>query len=92
MACPAIRITLVGQLGKRGCHRGYRVGKSFDFDTERGKLCLMTMHMVFPYVGILRYSGAIPGQSTGMAVSCCPNMGTIDVFWIEVSDRAAGLG
>ena len=38
MARPAIRITLIDRLGKRGCHRGHRVGESFDFDTERGKL------------------------------------------------------
>ena len=33
MARPAIRITLIDRLGKRGCHRGHRVGESFDFDT-----------------------------------------------------------
>ena len=45
MARPAIRITLIDRLGKRGCHRGHRVGESFDFDTERGKLCPMAMHV-----------------------------------------------
>ena len=54
MARPAIRITLIDRLGKRGCHRGHRVGESFDFDTERGKLCPMAMHVAFPYVDILR--------------------------------------
>ncbi len=48
MARPAIRITLIDRLGKRGCHRGHRVGESFDFDTERGKLCPMAMHVAFP--------------------------------------------
>ena len=56
MARPAIRITLIDRLGKRGCHRGHRVGESFDFDTERGKLCPMAMHVAFPYVDILRLS------------------------------------
>lgn len=45
MARPAIRITLIDRLGKQGCHRGHRVGESFDFDTERGKLCPMAMHL-----------------------------------------------
>jgi len=92
MARPAIRITLIDRLGKRGCHRGHRVGESFDFDTERGKLCPMAMHVAFPYVDILRYGGAIPGQPTGTAVFCCPDVDTINVFRIEVSDRAAGPG
>lgn len=92
MARPAIRITLIDRLGKRGCHRGHRVGESFDFDTERGKLCPMAMHVAFPYVDILRYGGAIPGQPTGTAVFCCPDVDTINVFRIEVSDRAGRPG
>ena len=92
MARPAIRITLIDRLGKRGCHRGHRVGESFDFDTERGKLCPMAMHVAFPYVDILRYGGAIPGQPAGTAVGCCPDVDTINVFRIEVSDGAADPG
>ena len=46
MARPAIRITLIDRLGKRGCHRGHRVGESFDFDTERGKLCPMALSLI----------------------------------------------
>ena len=80
MARPAIRITLIDRLGKRGCHRGHRVGESFDFDTERGKLCPMAMHVAFPYVDILRYGGA------------SPDVDTINVFRIEVSDGAADPG
>ena len=86
MARPAIRITLIDRLGKRGCHRGHRVGESFDFDTERGKLCPMAMHVAFPY------GGAIPGQPAGTAVFCWPDVDTINVFRIEVSDGAADPG
>ena len=87
MARPAIRITLIDRLGKRGCHRGHRVGESFDFDTERGRLCPMAMHVAFPYVDILRYGGQIPGQAPGTAVFCCPDVGTINVFRIERIDE-----
>ena len=73
-----------------GAATGDTGGESFDFDTERGKLCPMAMHVAFPYVDILRYGGAIPGQPTGTAVFCCPDVDTINVFRIEVSDRAAG--
>ena len=39
---PKIRITLIDRKGERGCHRGHKIGDSFDFDTERGKLwCIM---------------------------------------------------
>ena len=35
---PKIRITLIDRKGPCGCHRGHKVGDSFDFDTERGQL------------------------------------------------------
>ena len=83
MARPKIRITLIDRLGGRGCHRGHRVGDSYDFDTERGKLCPMAMHVAFPYVDILRYGGSIPGQPEGEGVFCCPQEDTINVFRIQ---------
>ena len=86
---PAIRITLVDRLGKCPCHRGHQIGDSYDFDTERGQLCPMAMHVAFPYVDILRYGGAIPGQSAGMATFCCPDVDTINVFRIEVQQESA---
>ena len=83
MARPAIRITLIDRLGKCGCHRGHRVGDSWDFDTQRGELCPMAMHVAFPYIDILRYGGAIPGQPEGTAAFCCPDVDTINVFRVE---------
>ena len=39
MQKPKIKITVIGRKGPCGCHRGHKPGDSFDFDTERGKLC-----------------------------------------------------
>ena len=72
MTRPRIRITLIDRKGPHGCHRGHKIGDSFDFDTERGLLCPMAMHVAFPYIDILRYGGSIPGQEPGTAVFCCP--------------------
>ena len=83
MARPKIRITVIDRLGARGCHRGHQPGDSFDFDTERGNLCPMAMHVAFPYVDILRYGGAIPNEPDGTARFCCPDVDTINVFRIE---------
>ena len=55
MKRPKIKITIIDRIGKCGCHRGHKVGDTFDFDTERGKLCPMAMHVAFPYIDILRY-------------------------------------
>ena len=56
MSRPKIKITLIDRKGKHGCHRGHKIGDSFDFDTERGQLCPMAMHVAFPYIDILRYA------------------------------------
>ncbi|MGN0909673.1 MAG: TIGR04076 family protein [Succinivibrio sp.] len=84
MKRPKIRITLVERKGARGCHRGHRAGDSWDFDTQRGDLCPMAMHVAFIYADILRYGGAIPGGEPGTARFCCPDPDTINVFRIEV--------
>ena len=84
---PAIRITLTDKKGCKGCHRGHQIGDTFDFDTERGKLCPMAMHVAFPYIDILRYGGRIPGQPEGSAVFCCPDVDVINVFKIETVEK-----
>ncbi len=84
---PKIKITIIDRLGKHGCHRGHKVGDCFDFDTERGQLCPMAMHVAFPYIDILRYGGSIPGQPKGTAVFGCPDIDTINVFKIEVVEE-----
>lgn len=84
MKKPKIKIILIDQKGEKGCHRGHRIGDTFDFDTERGKLCPMAMHVAFPYIDILRYGGQIPGQPDGSAVFRCPDADVINVFKIEI--------
>lgn len=81
-----IKITLIDRKGPAGCHRGHKPGDCFDFDTERGKLCPMAMHVAFPYIDILRYGGEIPGQPKGTAMFACPDVDTLNIFRIERID------
>ena len=84
MKKPKIRITLVDQKGSMGCHRGHKIGDSYDFDTERGQLCPMAMHVAFPYVDILRYGGTLPPSKDGTFRFCCPDADVINIFRIDV--------
>ena len=77
---PKIKIELIERKGDCPCHRGHKVGETFDFDTERGNLCPMAAHVAFPFIDILRYGGSIPGQPEGTATFCCPDADTINVF------------
>lgn len=86
MGKPKIKITLVDQLGQHPCHRGHKIGDSFDFETERGKLCPMAMHVAFPYIDILRYGGTPPCGTVGDFRFCCPDVDVINVFRLEIID------
>ncbi len=83
---PKIRITLIDQKGTMGCHRGHKIGDSYDFDTERGMLCPMAMHVAFPYVDILRYGGKLPSQPDGIIKFSCPDADVLNIFKIEIED------
>ena len=87
MRKPKIKITLVDRLGKCGCHRGHKIGDTFDYDTDRGKLCPMAMYVAFPYIDILRYSGTPPTSSNGEIRFCCPDADVINMFRINVQDN-----
>ena len=89
MKRPKIRITLIDQKGTVGCHRGHKIGDSYDFDTERGNLCPMAMHEAYPYVDNLRSGGNIQGQKEGTALFACPDVDTLNVFKIERIDEDA---
>lgn len=86
MQKPKVLLTLVEQKGIMGCHRGHKIGDTFDFDTERGKLCPMAMHTAFPYIDILRYGGKLPATSSGDFRFCCPDVDVINVFKIEIQE------
>ncbi len=87
MSRKAIRIVLVDQLGAHRCHRGHQIGDSFDFDTERGNLCPMAMHVAFPYIDILRYGGTLPYSSSNDIRFCCPDADVINVFRLETAEE-----
>ena len=89
MKKPAIRITLIDRLGKCGCHRGHKIGDSWDFDTQRGELCPMAMHVAFPYVDILRYGGTLPDRAGEGFTFCCPDVDVINVFRLTVEEDPA---
>ena len=77
-------LTVTGKLGTMGCHRGHHIGETFDYDSDRGKICPMAMHCAFPYIDILRYGGKLPGQPAGEAEFCCSDADVALVFKAKV--------
>lgn len=86
MKKPKIKLILIEKAGKGFCHRGHKIGDTFDFDTDRGKLCPMAFHSGFPYIDILRYNGTLPKSKNGDYRFCCPDADVINIFKIEVEE------
>ncbi len=87
---PPITIEVVDRKGEYHCHRGHKIGDTFDYDTERGKLCPMAMHVAFPFVDILRYGGTLPPTRSGEFRFCCPDAEVITVFRLRVEEGEKG--
>ncbi len=87
MSKPKIKITLIDRKGKCGCHRGHKIGDSFDFDTQRGELCPMALHVAFPYIDILRYGGQLPLSQEGDFRFACPDADVLNIFRLEVEEQ-----
>ncbi|MEY8297762.1 MAG: TIGR04076 family protein [Emergencia timonensis] len=82
MKKPKITITLVDQKGTCGCHRGHKIGDSFDFDTERGALCPMAMHVAFPISISCAMAALCPQARTETSASAVPMpMSSISSSW-----------
>ena len=78
-----IRITLIDKKGDCECKRGHRIGDSFSYQNDLGKLCPMALHSGFPYIDILRYGGQPPKSKNGDIRFCCPDCDVINIFRIE---------
>lgn len=87
MPRPKIKITIVDRLGPKGCHRGCKVGDSYDFDTERGKYvsygcpCGLSVHR---YTALRRTGARQPGKHSGVFLPGCGH-------YTGLQDRKTGI-
>lgn len=77
-----VTIALRERRGDCPCHRGHQPGDTFDFDTERGRLCPLAMHVAFPIVDIVRYGGQPPRARDGRILFACPDADVLNIFEI----------
>lgn len=54
MSHPKITLKLIDKKGSGKCHHNHLIGDSFDFDTDRGRLCPMVLHVAFPLYGSVK--------------------------------------
>ena len=82
-----IIIRVVDKKGEAPCHHGHVKGMELSWDHDRGRLCPMAQHALFPYIDILRYGGTVPGNEPGTAKFCCPEVDTLNVWLAEIVDE-----
>ena len=80
MSKPKIKITLVDRIGRCVCHHGHKIGDTFDYDTDRGKLA--PWPCMLPFL-VFHHGGTPPTSSNGKVSFCCPDTDVINVFRIE---------
>ena len=82
-----IILTVVERRGECGCHHGHKVGDSFSFERDRGRLCPMALHVAFPYIDILRYGGTPPCSCRdGRLLFSCPDTDVLNIFELTVKE------
>lgn len=84
---PKIKVTPIDKKGDCICHSGHKIGDVFDYDTDRGNLCPMAMHVAFPYIDILRYAGKPPTTKSGEVWFYCPDSAVINIFKIKAERK-----
>ena len=84
MKKPAVKISLVEKKGCKGCRRGHKVGDSWDYELDRGKICPMAMHTAFVYADILRCGGQVRPETPGLCYFSCPDPEVLNIFKIEL--------
>lgn len=79
-----IIIRVVDKKGEAPCHHGHVKGMELSWDHDRGRLCPMAQHALFPYIDILRYGGTLPGMKGNRFRVACPDAEVINIFEIEM--------
>lgn len=82
---PKIKISVIDPKGHRGCYRGHQIVDTFDFETERGKLCPVVMHVAF-FI-LISFNMGVSSRLDGTIVFCCRDVDVINVFQIEVQRK-----
>lgn len=82
-----IEIEVVDKLGKYKCHHHHEIGDKFNFTKDRGKICPMAVHAIFPYAEIVRYGGQLPSKEKTEIKICCSDVDVINVFKIKRIER-----
>ena len=87
---PQVTIEITDILEEGICPRGHKIGETFEYPEDRGKICPAAFNSIYPYIRVMESGGAYPYFDEPDAHSyCCPDYLRPVVFKIsrkEVSD------
>jgi len=83
-------IEIIDILEEGKCPEGHKIGETFEYPNDVGKLCPVAFHSIYPYIRVIGSGGSFPFFDEPNAHSaCCPDYKRPVVFKIsrkEVSD------
>ena len=78
-----IKIEVIKILEAGKCNFGHKIGDTFDYPEEKGKICSAAWHTMYPYLCGLQFGASYPWEEDANIITlCCPDYKNPVVFKI----------
>ena len=70
-----VKIEVIDIKGEGNCSMGQKVGDSYDYPDDRGKMCPTSFHSLFPWILVMLSGGSFAneGDESDNMTSGCPD-------------------
>jgi uncharacterized repeat protein (TIGR04076 family) len=81
---PKVSIEITNILEEGTCPAGHKIGETFEYPEDMGKICPAAFNSIYPYIRVMESGGAFPFFEEPDAHSvCCPDYKRPVVFRIS---------
>ncbi|MDH4214242.1 MAG: TIGR04076 family protein [Candidatus Odinarchaeota archaeon] len=73
MARYKVRIEVIDILNQGKCSMGQKIGDTYDYPEDRGKMCPSSFHILYPWIMVMESGGSFTESEDGsdyMTVGC----------------------
>ena len=81
---PKVTIEITDILEEGKCPDGHKIGDTFEYPEDRGKICPAAFHTIYPYTRVMESGGSYPFfEEPDAHYTCCPDYKRPVVFKIS---------
>ncbi|MHA2224527.1 MAG: TIGR04076 family protein [Candidatus Hodarchaeales archaeon] len=74
MPLKTIKLEITDILGDGNCPQGHKIGDTFNYPEECGKICSSALHSIYPTIQVISSGGHFPWfKKTDEWERCCPD-------------------